>query len=298
MNEYRRANGWLVIAVALLSAQFAAAATPSFQVDSDQVALGDAIALQVTITNDGAEPIDLPALEPDGRDLHIWVEIAGMKFEYLHKSARARALQEVKPGERIQAVFSIVPPQAGSITIEAKFGETTFKKTVKVTPGPKGEDRAGVRIETTKGSLVLRFFPEVAPNTVLHFLMQAKKGFYNGLGFHRVIPEFMMQGGDPEGTGSGGPGYTLPAEFSKDVKYAHKPGRIAMARTRDPHSAGSQFYICFGAPSHLDGMYTVFGEVVEGMTTVKAVEQVGTESGDVTEKVTMLKAEVVLLKSK
>jgi peptidyl-prolyl cis-trans isomerase B (cyclophilin B) len=124
-------------------------------------------------------------------------------------------------------------------------------------------------IETKFGSIELRFFPEVAPNHVKNFIELAKKGFYDGTTFHRVIPGFMIQGGDPNSKnpdrskhGFGGPGYTLKAEFNEKP---HKRGTLSMARSQDPDSAGSQFFICVANSPRLDGHYTVFGEVISGM---------------------------------
>jgi len=120
------------------------------------------------------------------------------------------------------------------------------------------------------GEIRLEFFPEDAPKTVENFVTLAKKGFYNGLNFHRVVPDFVVQGGCPKGNGTGGPGYTIKAEFNKQQ---HLRGTLAMARSQHPDSAGSQFYICYGATPHLDGQYTVFGKVVSGMELVDRIKQ-------------------------
>ena len=120
------------------------------------------------------------------------------------------------------------------------------------------------------GEIRLEFFPEDAPKTVENFVTLAKKGFYNGLNFHRVVPDFVVQGGCPKGNGTGGPGYTVKAEFNKQK---HVRGTLAMARSQDPDSAGSQFYICYGNTPHLDGQYTVFGKVVAGMELVDRIKQ-------------------------
>ncbi len=114
------------------------------------------------------------------------------------------------------------------------------------------------------------FYPEDAPKTVENFVTLAKKGFYNGLAFHRVVPDFVVQGGDPKGNGTGGPGYTIKAEFSKRK---HVRGTLAMARSQHPDSAGSQFYITYGPTPHLDGNYTVFGQVTSGMEHVDRIKQ-------------------------
>ena len=119
-----------------------------------------------------------------------------------------------------------------------------------------------VKMTTSKGVVYLELFPEVAPIHVDNFLTLIKKGFYNGLIFHRVERGTLIQGGCPEGTGLGGPGYTIPAEFNFRK---HKRGTLSMARSNHPDSAGSQFYICLRKISQLDGKYTVFGQVVKGL---------------------------------
>jgi cyclophilin family peptidyl-prolyl cis-trans isomerase len=119
------------------------------------------------------------------------------------------------------------------------------------------------------GDIVIEFYPEDAPKTVDNFVKLAKKGFYDGLTFHRREERFVIQGGDPKGNGSGGPGYTIPAEFNKQK---HVRGAVAMARTQDPNSAGSQFYICLAPANFLDGQYTVFGIVTKGMDVADKVK--------------------------
>ncbi len=130
-------------------------------------------------------------------------------------------------------------------------------------------------IETKFGSIELKFFPDVAPGHVNNFIELAKKGFYDGTTFHRVIPGFMIQGGDPNSKdpdksrhGMGGPGYTIKAEFNEKP---HKRGALSMARSAHPDSAGSQFFICVADANFLDRQYTVFGEVVTGMEAVDAI---------------------------
>ena len=130
-------------------------------------------------------------------------------------------------------------------------------------------------IETKLGNIELQFFPEVAPNHVNNFIELAKKEFYDGTIFHRVIPGFMIQGGDPNTKnpdrsqhGMGGPGYTIKAEFNEKP---HKRGTLSMARAASPDSAGSQFFICAAEASFLNKQYTVFGEVVSGMEVVDKI---------------------------
>jgi peptidyl-prolyl cis-trans isomerase B (cyclophilin B) len=134
-------------------------------------------------------------------------------------------------------------------------------------------------LDTTKGPIRLTFLPGVAPGHVKNFLALARTGFYNGVKFHRVIKGFMIQGGCPEGTGTGGPGYTIPAEFNTTP---HEAGVLSMARTSDPNSAGSQFFICLGRHTHLDRQYTAFGRVAdeESLATVRAIGDVPTRPGD------------------
>ena len=137
----------------------------------------------------------------------------------------------------------------------------------------KGPSRVTQTAEITmeKGGVIkIEFFPDDAPKTVENFVTLAKKGFYDGLTFHRIEPGFVIQGGDPKGDGTGGPGYKIKAEFNKNK---HDRGAVAMARSSDPDSAGSQFYIVL-APAHfLDGKYTVFGKVVSGMNIVDNVKK-------------------------
>lgn len=129
------------------------------------------------------------------------------------------------------------------------------------------------------GTIKMDLFPDVAPKHVSNFVTLIGKGFYDGLNFHRVVPGFVAQGGCPEGTGMGGPGYHVPAEFSEKP---HLTGTLAMARSADPDSAGSQFYICLAPQPGLDRQYTVFGQVTEGMDLVH-----GIKVGDKIKKVTV-----------
>lgn len=132
-----------------------------------------------------------------------------------------------------------------------------------------------IKMDTQK-IIKVELYPDVAPNTVNNFVSLVKKGFYNGLIFHRVIDGFMIQGGDPTGTGMGDPGYSIKGEFSKngfknDLK--HTEGVISMARAMDPDSAGSQFFIMHKNSPHLDGSYAAFGKVIEGMEVVNEIAE-------------------------
>ena len=129
------------------------------------------------------------------------------------------------------------------------------------------------------GVIKAELYPEIAPITVENFIKLAGNGFYNGLTFHRIIPGFMIQGGDPEGTGMGGPGWHIKGEFAAngwDNPIAHKRGVISMARAQDPNSAGSQFFIMHGDANYLDGQYAAFGKVVRGIEVVDKIAGVPT----------------------
>jgi len=118
------------------------------------------------------------------------------------------------------------------------------------------------------GEIVIEFYPDDAPKTVDNFITLTNKGFYNGLNFHRVIADFVAQGGCPKGDGTGDAGYNIPAEFNKRK---HETGTVAMARSQDPNSASCQFYICLAPQQHLDNKYTVFGQTIKGMDVVKGI---------------------------
>ncbi len=135
--------------------------------------------------------------------------------------------------------------------------------------------RPKATIETTKGKIVVELYQDKAPNTVANFIKLAKQGFYNGIIFHRVIPNFMVQTGDPDGTGAGGPGYTFADEIAPDLRH-DAPGVLSMAN-RGPNTNGSQFFITLVPTPWLDGKHAIFGRVIEGM---QVVEQIGTAERD------------------
>lgn len=135
-----------------------------------------------------------------------------------------------------------------------------------------------------KGDIVIELYPKKAPETVANFVSLVEEGFYDGLTFHRIIPGFMIQGGDPEGTGMGGPGYGIVGEFAEngfaenDLK--HERGIISMARSQHPDSAGSQFFIMHKDSPHLDGAYAAFGKTIKGMDVVDAIAETPTGMND------------------
>lgn len=155
-----------------------------------------------------------------------------------------------------------------------KVTETTIAQAAPAAPA--AGKRTYAVVETNKGKIVFELYPHKAPKTVANFVSLAGQSFYNGIKWHRVEPGFVIQGGDPlskdddpQNDGLGDPGYKIDAEFN-DVP--HTPGTVAMARAQDPNSAGSQFYICLDSQPSLDGQYTVFGQVVEGMDVVQKIQ--------------------------
>ena len=145
------------------------------------------------------------------------------------------------------------------------------------------ENTVNIVIDTNMGEIKAELYPDVAPVTVKNFVDLIKKGFYNGLTFHRVIEGFMIQGGCPKGNGTGGPGYCIKGEFREngvknDLK--HERGVLSMARAMDPDSAGSQFFIMHETSPHLDGQYAAFGKVTDGMNVVDRIATVRTDFND------------------
>ena len=136
-------------------------------------------------------------------------------------------------------------------------------------------------LETSKGRIVIELYPEAAPKTVDNFATLIQQGFYDGLSFHRYVPGFVIQGGDPKGDGTGGPGWTIYGEFQdselRSKMPKHEKGTVAMARTQQPNSAGSQFYICLNPDpngyQHLEGEYAAFGRVIEGLAVIDQLRQ-------------------------
>lgn len=135
------------------------------------------------------------------------------------------------------------------------------------------------------GSVVMELYPDVAPNTVNNFISLVKSGFYDNNTFHRLVPGFVLQGGDPDGTGTGGPGYSIKGEFTNngfENNLKHTKGVISMARSNDKDSAGSQFFIMLGTSTYLDGDYAAFGKVIAGMDNVERIEKEESVSNEAT----------------
>jgi len=227
-------------------------------------------------------PLGTPGKPGDGH----WALPAGATLE--HRLAIPKAiLAELRPGPAVlllrrgkdwQEVTSTV------LTRRITAGDLDFARPELLTL----EDLATARVQLDveiggqpAGTMILEFWPDAAPNTVRNFLRYVAEGFYDGLTFHRVIPGFMIQGGDPRGNGSGsGPHGMIPGEFSKRPEHAHVRGVISMARGVDPNSASCQFFICHGSPRHLDGQYAAFGRLVSGYDVLDAVALTPTEQAN------------------
>lgn len=170
---------------------------------------------------------------------------------------------------------------SGTSTTETPSTEEPVAK--KVVPDPEASHPI-VTIEMDSGKTIkLELYPEVAPNTVNNFISLVKKGFYDGVIFHRVIPGFMIQGGDPDGTGAGGPGYSIAGEFTSNGfqnDLEHTRGVLSMARTGEPDSAGSQFFIMHADYPSLDTQYAAFGKVIEGIEVVDEIATLPTGAND------------------
>jgi cyclophilin family peptidyl-prolyl cis-trans isomerase len=184
--------------------------------------------------------------------------------------------QAVQQIDKFIAGAKINRKVAGWKTMLPKPPQATFDK----------EHAYFARMETNKGPVLIRFMPDVAPMHVTNFIYLARLGFYDNMSFHRVITGFMAQGGCPVGNGTGGPGYQFAGEFSDAVKH-DKGGLLSMANA-GPNTDGSQFFLTFVPTPWLNGKHTIFGEVVEGMDTLKKLEEAGTRSGGTKEPLKMV----------
>jgi peptidyl-prolyl cis-trans isomerase B (cyclophilin B) len=251
----------------------------NLKLDKPSYNLGDTIRATVTVTNEGGAPgrYPKPELCMPSVSLHVTRNPAAPTPEsYIVRIGPDSAEVTLKPKETVSSVIELPVVDATMQTVEAYYRpkgriHPTFEGTekevsnsvpVKVSAGGK---KLYAVITTELGPIKLEFFADRAMNHVASFVALARKGYYNGIVYHRVVPRFVIQGGDPTGTGGGGPGYKLPAEFNE---IEHVPGILSMARTPDPHSAGSQYFICTADCDGLNNEYTVFGKVVDGLQHV------------------------------
>jgi cyclophilin family peptidyl-prolyl cis-trans isomerase len=199
--------------------------------------------------------------------------LVGCKKESVPKSTQPSELTSAPPSK----VEEAKPTPEAAEPSEADEAVTPGKAVEEAAPAEEVEVVAV--LDTTKGQIVIELYPDSAPETVANFKKLIRKKFYDGLTFHRYVEGFVIQGGDPVGDGTGGPGYTIKDEFNQRK---HVAGTVAMAKTDAPNSAGSQFYICLAPSPYLDGNYTVFGQVIQGMDNVFKLRQ-----GDKMTKVTL-----------
>ncbi len=204
------------------------------------------------------------------------------RFKRLSRTLKLRALATGQVFDRALSNAPDVSEPFGSRTARRKghfMATNTAPTGAELDALATEAETARARIHTAKGDIVFTFYPHDAKQHSAAFIKLARAGFYDGLKFHRVEPGFVIQGGCPQGTGTGGPGYNLDAEFNAKP---HVKGTVAMARSSSPNSAGSQFYICLGDARFLDKQYTVFGQTVEGQDVVDAISV-----GDVMETITI-----------
>ena len=290
-HEMSGSGSGLLLAVALLSI---GVATPAWcQAEGSSVKLEAVVpfvfpyqALQLTLTlaNDGSTALAAVARDtllgskslvaakpaPPGQERKgVWAKVEG-------KAPRGR-IGPLEPGERFIMTALVRLPE--ELTTTPGVVNLQWVGTRGPLKGLRSNElqisvRQGTTpvctLDTTEGAIVFELLPELAPNHVANLIELAQKGFYDGLLFHRVAPNFMIQCGCPEGTGLGGPGYTIAAEFG-DTEF--KKGVVGMARTKDPDSAGSQFFICVADSAHLNGQYTAFGRVIHGQNVADAISR-------------------------
>jgi peptidyl-prolyl cis-trans isomerase B (cyclophilin B) len=208
----------------------------------------------------------------------------------MKKAAAAKAPAKAAPAA-IDAAVKAIDAQIAKNAVDKK--DPQWRTKLKMPTLVKFDPAKSylLHMGTTKGEIVIKFKPDVAPLHVTNFIYLTRMGFYDGLTFHRVITNFMAQGGCPIGNGTGGPGYGFNGEFSPNVKHT-APGMLSMANTGQPNSDGCQFFLTFVPTPWLDGKHTIFGEVVSGMDVLKALEAKGSQSGATSERLAMTKVTV------
>ncbi len=261
------------------AAELTATARPAID-EGASVALGDAIPFLITLNNAGEAPVEVTGLEFGAKSVEyeVTMGIGSLEEPITFRATRVPGgvyrpespdAVTIEPGATLEATVTgpvaLVP---GTMRITPVLWGRTELEPVEVTVGGEGAELRLVMQWRDAGTLAAELYPEVAPNTVTNIALLVKDGFYDGLTSHRIMKGFMIQAGCPEGTGTGGPGFSIPAEFNKRH---HGPGVLSMARSQHEDSAGSQFFIMHGDVSQLDGKYTVFGKVVDGMETVEAL---------------------------
>lgn len=260
--------------------------------EQNEVTIGEWIVITLIFTNTTADKMDIikPMLDIDSVSFMI-KPATGNKFVYsvitpsvyVHKRDQLAKIS-LAPGAQVQETFKMPAATLGlwEITVYYQgFNKPLSADPLTITIIPPKSDKQEkpkegeliAKIDTSKGIMKCRFFFNDAPNTVMSFLRQSKDDFYNRLKFHRIAKGFVIQGGDPQNTGSGSPGYSIKAEFNKNK---HLKGTLSMARGDPNDSAGSQYFICLGAAPNLDNKYTAFGELISGLDVLEAIGNVRT----------------------
>ena len=213
-------------------------------------------------------------------DLWVWGGVSAYCLmeldlaEQYFKEAQERGLLDNLPQQPVREAGMRVKQQAAAWSRDLPRMKLRWDDEQKIRKREaKDDDLPRVRMVTSQGEVVLELFENEAPQSVANFLTLVNQGYYNNVTFHRVLPMFMAQGGDPQGTGSGGPGYTIRDEHTKPDHRKHFRGSLSMAKTGEPDSGGSQFFLCYVPTSYLDGRHTVFGRVIEGMPHAAAIKR-------------------------
>ncbi len=249
--------------------------------EAPEAALGGEIVLRVAVANASDTAVTVNELRLDELSVAFETRLPGLEpFEYCELACLpggdtlALKREAIPSGKDLRETFRLPAILSGKTTFTARYfgfgdpegeGLSSAPVEVEVKPGEGGATRVAAALETDRGTVVVEFHPDSAPNTVLHFARLVRNGFYDGTVFHRIEPGFVVQGGDPRGNGTGGPEFLLRGEFSERK---HVAGTVAMARTDDPDSAGSQFYFTLAPAPHLDGAYTVFGRAADGFEAI------------------------------
>ncbi len=261
------------------------------ELDRSGCQLGDVVKAKVTLTNVGKEKATVKELLHDRQCVDFDIVLSGGELEEKIGPFRftkittsvydPRQMREVTldPGKSLDLTVEIPAISGGEMRLTARYSGVVFEdvlpfslvsRTVTLKVESKPKERLTARLKTRRGDIVIGFFLDEAPATVMHFVMLARSEFYDGLLFHRIVEDFVVQTGCPRGNGTGDGGYNIPAEVAG--LHNHTRGAVAMARSDNFDSAGSQFYFCLKPQETLDGWYTVFGEVLSGMDAVDAME--------------------------
>ncbi len=313
VKMHRIATATLLVLFALSSGLAAADLGVTVEPKKTALTLGEKLSVVLTVENQGSRSLETAEAVNDIRSAFLEIGWKGRRFEFMRINPKffdpilkggdvKEYLKQVRipPNGAETCTFELLLPAAGTYRIRGVYkgtGERVLSPWTEVTVSPKGDVEAlRVKMKTNKGTMVFGFYDGEALGTVINFLLLVEQGFYDGLGFHRIIKDFMNQGGDPDGNGSGGPGYFIPQEFND---LPHEPGVLSMARIgKHVDTAGSQIFLCATMPVPtkrlLNRQYTVFGYTIEGLKVVEAINSVQTRRDNrPVRPVTMEKVEIL-----